>query len=438
MKKTLLVLALVFAPTVTNPNGSPINSGEIRKTGNIQMIQKKDIRLEEERLSVRIAGDYAFVQVNYRLRNLGQADKVTYGFPVDCDQAVDSDFNPVEKSTLTDLRISEGSDSGGAGRVIPVEKVVRDRTGDPKDLKPYKEWHVVEIPFKDYEEKVITVSYRQKSRLEDMVYTKSFRPVFSKRTFAYSFKPAQNWGEGTVANCSVLIDARELLSQGGIVEVIHPKGYTANGGIISWNHQNLDLHNAEDIEFVYDNSSKAFTTYVQEGRLPLSSIAKIQASSVLKTDVINRFNYEPKNLIDNDLNTAWVEGVAGSGVGEWVEIQCASDAYVEAIGIINGYTKNEAIYNANNRIRKVRLDIEYREPRRGDEGEKTVEIDLEEKQFNELNRNVQAPFISWLADYGMGRAVSKIRLTVLEVTGGTKYDDTCISELYLLGYAWSR
>jgi hypothetical protein len=335
------------------------------------------------------------------------------------------------------LQILDESDPGKSGRVIPVEKVVRERTGDPRYLQPYKDWHVVEIPFKDYEEKVITVSYRQKSRLEDIVFTKSFRPVFSKRTFAYSFKPAQNWGKGTVANCSVLIDARELLSQGGIVEAIHPGGYTANGGIISWNYKNFDIHNAEDIEFVYDNSSKAFTTYVQEGRLPLSSITKIQASSVLKTDAINRFNYEPKNLFDNDLNTAWVEGVTGSGVGEWVEIQCANSVYVEAIGIINGYTKNEAIYNANNRIRKIRLDVEFRDTWQGDtdqNGRKTVDIDLAEKQFNELNRNVQAPFISWLADYAMGRAVSKIRLTVLEVTGGTKYDDTCISELYLLGY----
>jgi hypothetical protein len=436
MKKALLVLALAFVPTIANPNGSPINTGEIRKTGNIQMIQKKAIHLEEERLSVRISGDYAFVQVNYRLRNTGQADKVTYGFPVECDQAFDWDGHPVEKSTLTDLRISEESPSGEPGRDIPVEKVVRDRAEDRGEFKPYKEWHIVDIPFKDYEEKVITVNYRQKSRLEDVVFSKSFRPDFSSRTFAYSFKPAQNWGEGTVASCSVLIDARDLLSQGGIVEGIHPAGYAANGGIVSWNHQNLDLRTAVDIEFVYDNSPRAFTTYVQEGRLPLSAITKVQASSVLKTDAINRFNYEPKNLFDNDLNTAWVEGVAGSGVGEWVEIQLGNNAYIEAIGIINGYTKNKSIYDANNRIHKIRLTVAFRDYWRGNtdpSGEESVDIDLTEKQFNELNRSAQAPFISWLADYASGRAVSKIRLTILDVARGTKYDDTCISELYLLG-----
>ncbi|MGB8957714.1 MAG: hypothetical protein WCC00_01755 [Candidatus Aminicenantales bacterium] len=440
MKKTLLFLGLIFMPTLANPNGSPINTGEIRRTGNIQMIQKKDIRLEEERLSVRIAGDYAFVQVIYRLRNSGPADKVTYGFPVESDPAFDSDYRPLEKSTLTDFRISEGLDSQVPGRVIPVEKVVTDKTGEPpgEDMKPFTSWHIVTIPFKEYEEKTITVSYRQKCRLEDYVYSKSFRPEFSNRTFAYTLKPAQNWGEGRVANCSVLIDARELLGQGGNILEIRPEGYSANGGIISWNYQNLDLHTAKDIELVYDNSDSAFTKYVQESRLPLSALSKIEASSILKADAINRFNYEPKSLFDDDLSTAWVEGVAGSGVGEWVEIQFEEGVQIEAVGIINGYTKNEAIYNANNRIRKIRLDVEFRDNWPENADPKSIDIDLTEKQFNELNRNVQAPFISWLADYGMGRAVSKIRLTILEVAGGTKYDDTCISELYLLGYEPGR
>ncbi len=40
MKSRLIILAALFVPTLANPNGSPINTGEIRKTGNIQMVQK--------------------------------------------------------------------------------------------------------------------------------------------------------------------------------------------------------------------------------------------------------------------------------------------------------------------------------------------------------------------------------------------------------------
>jgi hypothetical protein len=134
-----------------------------------------------------------------------------------------------------------------------------------------------------------------------------------------------------------------------------------------------------------------------------------------------------------------VEGTAGGGVGEWVEVQFGQGVNIEAVGIINGYTKNEAIYKANNRIRKIKLDVEFSDPWPGTpEKQKSIVLDLAEKQFNELNRNVKAPFISWLEDFGMGERVTKMRVTILEVSKGTKYDDTCISELYLLGYGPSR
>ena len=172
MKKILLVLVLLLTPTMANPNGSPINTGEIRRTGNIQMIQKKDSRLEDERLSVRIVGDYAFVQVIYRLRNSGPADKVTYGFPVESDRAFDSDYKPIEKSTFTDFRISEGLDSQAPGRVIPVEDVVTDKTGEPpgEDMKPFTSWHIVTIPFKNG---MLTANQVQNRRLLRKVMTEA-------------------------------------------------------------------------------------------------------------------------------------------------------------------------------------------------------------------------------------------------------------------------
>ncbi len=43
--------------------------------------------------------------------------------------------------------------------------------------------------------------------------------------------------------------------------------------------------------------------------------------------------------------------------------------------------------------------------------------------------------MSIIGDYGDGYAkVRKITITILEVYEGTKYSDTCISEVLLLGY----
>ncbi len=433
MKKTLVPFFMILAPALLLANGSPINTGEIQGTGNIQMIQKKNIHLLAETLSVRISGDYAFVRVSYRFQNLGPADKVTYGFPVEIAPYTGEVYAPKEEA-LTDFRIADQNDPFRPERDLPILETKIEKAGQEEEYKPFKKWHIVEIHFAEKEQKNVLVSYRVKSSLTDYVYSKSFRPTFSSRTFRYSLNPAQNWGEGIIQNCRIEIETGEFSKFDATATKISPRGYTIKDGVISWVYENLDLSTAEDIEFVYDNSSAEFTRYVNKERLPSKSIGVYTASSVLKKDAVNQYSYGPDNLFDDNLSTAWVEGVSGSGVGEWVEIEFTEFKHLEAIGIVNGYTKNESLYRANNRIRKIRLEITTLLNRTGTPNPETTEIELEEKQFNELNRNAQAPFISWLADFGDGISIKKIRLTILAVTAGDKYNDTCMAELYILGY----
>ncbi len=430
----ILLFLAVFVPVRPFPNGSPINTGEILRTGNIEMIQKKDIQLQDEDLSVRLEGDWAHVRVTYVLKNLGPGDKVTYGFPIEIDRTQIEEFKPKEES-IAAFRIVE-KPADGVERPIPFAKIVTEKEDGESSHGPVTEWHVAELSFLESEEKTVVISYRVKCQLEDIVYTKSFRPVFSARTFTYGFKPSKNWGNGRVPRCLVRVDVRSLLAQKAVIADIRPGGYTTKDGVITWDYRDLELENTPDVEVVYDNSATAFSSFVRGGRLSPEAVTKCRASSVLKADNINRFGYEPINLFDGDLNTAWAEGAPDGGEGEWVEMDLAEGLGLEAVGIINGYTKNEALYIANSRIRKLRLDIEYASGahyKRPGEAE-SVEIVLDEKHFNELNRDAEAPFIDWLKDFGMGEPVRKIRLTILEVTYGGKYDDTCISELYLLGY----
>lgn len=426
-----ILCLLLLIPGSARPNGSPINTGEIKRTGNIEMIQKKDIRLLSETISVRLSGDYADVGVTYKLQNDGAADKVTYGFPIEGDPYTGEEYAPKEDA-LTDFLIQAQSDTGGGKRRLPLLETKIEKTDPEREFSPYWKWHIVEIPFEEGERLNVFVSYRVKSALEDYVYTKSFRPEFSSRTFRYSLKPAQNWGNGKVPSLRVQVDTREFAKTGATVSLIMPSGYAVKDGVITWTHENLDLSTAGDIIIDYDNSSSEFTRYVNESRIALKDIKTWRASSTLKTDAINRFGYDPEKLFDADLNTAWVEGVPGNGVGEWVEVEFAGSKNLAAIGIINGYTKNESLYLANNRIRKIRLDIEYAEGKYYSRPPNTMEIDLVGKQFNDLNRNAEGPFISWLADFGEGEDIKKIRLTILGVAQGYKYNDTCISELYLL------
>jgi hypothetical protein len=428
----LLLILLLIVSEMALPNGSPINTGEIRRTGNIRMIQKKDIRLLTETIAVRLSGDYADVRVSYSFLNTGPADKVTYGFPIECAPYTGEEFAPKEEA-LTDFRIEVQNDFESSRRLLPLLQTQIKKTDPDNEFSPYWKWHIVEIEFADKEYLNVFVSYRVKSSLEDYVYTKSFRPEFSPRTFRYSLNPAMNWGDGLVQYCRIQVDTREFAKHGAAVSTISPGGYSAKDGMITWSHENLDLSKAADIEIVYDNSSAEFTRYVNESRVPPEGIAASRASSVLKTDAINRYGYGADKLFDGDLDTAWAEGASKSGVGEWVEVEFKEAKTLEAIGIVNGYTKNEALYRANDKIRKIRLDIEYVDRRYPNSHPETVEVELDEKQFNDLNRKAAGPFISWLADFGMGELVKKIRLTILEVTPGEKFSDTCIAELYLLG-----
>jgi hypothetical protein len=436
MRRMPFLVLLFFLPTLVLANGSPINTGEIERTGNIQMIQKKDIRLLFETVSVRLLGDYADVRVRYSFHNTGPSDKVTYGFPIECAPYTGEAFAPKEEA-LTNFRIEAQNNFDTGRRQLPILETQVKKSDPENEFSPYWKWHIVEIPFAENEHQDVFVSYRVKSSLADYVYTKSFRPEFSSRTFRYALNPAKNWGNGLVQYCQIQIDTREFAKYGAVVSAISPKGYSVKGGVISWTLEDLDFSKAEDIEVVYDNSSAEFTRYVTEYRVPSKEIAARRASSVLKTDAINRYGYGPEKLFDGDLNTAWSEGAAGDGVGEWVEVEfVASRASrgLVAIGIVNGYTKNETLYLANNRIRKIRLDIEYGQGLNRISHPETMEVELTGKQFNDLNRNAEGPFISWLADFGMGEEVKKIRLTILEVAPGDKFNDTCIAELYLLGW----
>jgi hypothetical protein len=444
MRKFASGFIIFLFPTLLFANGSPINMSEIYATGNIQMMKKQNISLDEEMVSVVIDGDYANVKVEYQFKNRGNADTVAYGFPIDLYYESEQVLDLVEKS-LSNFKMEDSSGFLKTFKYTPrsEDEVAKILTGSTNYQKRIREWFLAEIPFKKHETKTVKVSYRVKSRLDDWVFTKSFRPEFSDRTFIYLLKPSQNWGEGIVGNCTIKVDLRKLLRANGIIKEIHPRGYVNKEGILIWKYSKLDLKGADEIKVVYDNSAAALTKYILEERIPSRYIVSTKASSVLKTDEINIYNYESKNLFDGDLNTAWCEGIKGHGEREWVEFNFGN-AFIGAIGIINGYTKREAIYYANDRIKKIKLDVEY-VPREYDDveqsggSEETLEkettvIELKQKQFNELNKNVQAPFMSWLADYGDSyRHVRKIRLSVLEVFPGTKYDDTCISEVYFLG-----
>jgi serine/threonine protein kinase len=140
-------------------------------------------------------------------------------------------------------------------------------------------------------------------------------------------------------------------------------------------------------------------------------VAQSRSSSQLSaqsTRAEGRITYGPSKLTDGDLDTAWVEGVSGTGVGEWVEFDFAKTVSLSAVSIYSGYGKNTDIYSKNGRATKLEMTF-------SNEQSFTLTFDKGARMHRfELGRPVET---------------ESVRFRIVEAVRGSKYDDTAISEI---------
>ena len=136
--------------------------------------------------------------------------------------------------------------------------------------------------------------------------------------------------------------------------------------------------------------------------------AKVCASSVLKPGQGN--SYRISNLGDGALQTAWVEGVRGHGVGQGILISFEVARTITAIKLVNGYVKSRDIFSKNSRVRElfVTTSSDYRSTVTLADSAKPQRVDLPPLED-----------IEWLT------------LEIADVYPGWKYTDTAISEIEL-------
>jgi len=132
---------------------------------------------------------------------------------------------------------------------------------------------------------------------------------------------------------------------------------------------------------------------------------EVEVSSVLTDDTGIGFEYDAEMLTDKDFSTAWCSD------DDEGEVIFTFDQLVEAevVGIVPGFGRDEAIYNQNNRIKKMRVRF--------------FADNQASKEF-ELEDEYEMHFV----DLG-GKVFDKITFEILEVHEGAKFDDTCISEI---------
>ncbi|MBC8139365.1 MAG: hypothetical protein H8F28_26105 [Fibrella sp.] len=143
---------------------------------------------------------------------------------------------------------------------------------------------------------------------------------------------------------------------------------------------------------------------------------EVSASSSLKPSGINRYDAEMAH--DNNLKTAWVEGVRGDGVGSWLEYRLTpiqsegTDRAITGLTIFNGYRKTQAAWKENGRIKRLRIEVD------GKPYGTILLADTPRYQSVNIGR---IPLVR--------NKKVLLRFVILSVYPGTKHRDTALTEL---------
>lgn len=129
--------------------------------------------------------------------------------------------------------------------------------------------------------------------------------------------------------------------------------------------------------------------------------------------VQKHYNFGPDQAVDSNPKTAWVEGSRGPGLGNWIMLRFDQPQPVRYLGFENGFgkqieserwqhlarVKDALIETSDGLMQRVRLR------------------DTDQPQFVDLGRDIQP---TW------------IRLTLLSVYPGTKWQDTALNEFWAM------
>ncbi len=138
--------------------------------------------------------------------------------------------------------------------------------------------------------------------------------------------------------------------------------------------------------------------------IDLCEITSAYATSTLK----DKYGIYPAlNAYDGNLSTAWAEGASGFGYGESITFNF-DYCQVAELEIYAGYQKDTNRYTRNNRPSKIAvyLDGNYAGTYSLDDVEDVQTVVLDEAAY-----------------------ASELTIEILDVYSGSKYDDTCISEV---------
>ena len=168
--------------------------------------------------------------------------------------------------------------------------------------------------------------------------------------------------------------------------------------------------------------------------------------------------YAIGNIIDKDITTAWVEGVEGDGIGEYILI--ATPDETRTINVFSGYGQSLSLFEKNNRPKEIKLSYflgikdafpgqyysYYKAVKFEDEYIISLKdtIALQNFEFPFKDREKLAAFREKCLEDFKNAGYRKdmpappeppvakwiLKIEIMDVYKGSKWQDTCISEIF--------
>ena len=481
MKRILsLILALVAAPALLLANGDPVISySAFIRSCNPVPLKVSEVQVVREDLDIKLGLPYTEVSVAYQLRNSSlKPIHVDYGFPIDFngafgqkegfegDEYGESLYEVgIEKRAVRDIHFRlDGRELSWerAEDVISEEGYIDEESGMMVYINSCRLWTYTVLDIAPGKTVTLEVSYAVLSNWSTGLGTLRGSPLSryfpTEGDITYDFTPAQHWGNGKAGEITIKVDASALPEQ-FFTEDSPSIGYgTRSGKVWTFTQKNFDFAEAGPLGAYFfrdyenpDSPNPSWGDPLVNCAIPTSDYS-IEVSG-------EQAKYPAANMSDGKLETAWV--APGDGVGATIEFYFPEPRRVSDLIIYNGYHKNAALWEANSRIKRMRVDV-----LRADGFVDTFETNLTDEKdwwqehsyalypseipffgqpvlvsITNLYRSLTGREIGVDPEDGTivydrvpeaSEKVSRICLTILETVPGTQYKDLCVSELSVL------
>ncbi len=182
----------------------------------------------------------------------------------------------------------------------------------------------------------------------------------------------------------------------------------------AWNGQEVEIWGnfTEAPDFINISRLEPLSGPSDEVR-DLSPFALASASSELPADRLA--NYGAWLVVDGAAGSPWCEGAPRTGIGEWIMLEFPESISVDHLVIVNGFDRNDETFWNHNRVEKANI------------------IFLN-GSFEWQPEDIGGTQLVGLPDrLGSDDQTTFVKLEVVDVYPGLKYDVTCIDEIQIWG-----